>query len=67
MKSITVELPDKLAQELAAMVDSGWFRDEGEAVRLALLEFLRRHRLELTERFQLEDIDWALRQKESAG
>ena len=38
MKPITIELPDKLAEELASMVEAGWFRDEGEAVRLALSE-----------------------------
>ena len=63
MKSIQIELPDKLAQELEAMVKAGWFSTEEEVVRLALLEFVRRHRLELFERFQREDIAWALKQK----
>ena len=63
MKSIQIELPEKLAQELDAMVREGWFRNEAEAVRLALLEFVRRHRLELVERFQREDIAWAIKQR----
>ena len=63
MKSITVELPDRLAEELGAMVGGGWFTSEAEAVRAALMEFVRRHRPELVERFQLEDIAWALDQK----
>ncbi len=63
MKSIHIELPDKLIQELDAMVKAGWFNNESEVVRLAVLEFVRRHRLELLERFQREDIDWALKQK----
>lgn len=63
MKSIHIELPDKLAQELDAMVKAGWFSNEAEVMRLALLEFVRRHRLELLERFQREDIAWALKQK----
>jgi len=66
MKSMTIELPDKLAQELVAMVEAGWFHDEGEVIRVALLDFLRRHRLELIERFQREDIAWALQQKGAA-
>lgn len=45
------------------LVKAGWFRSEEEAVRLALIEFLRRHRFELLERFQREDIEWALKQK----
>jgi len=63
MKSVQVELPDKLADELDLLVKAGWFRSEGEAVRLALVEFVRRHRFELLERFQREDIAWALQQK----
>ena len=41
MKSIQIELSEKLAQELDAMVREGWFRNEGEADRLALLDFVR--------------------------
>ena len=67
MKSIQVELPKKLAQELDAMVKEGWFRNEGEAVRSALSEFIRRHRLELLERFQRKDIAWAIKQKGAIG
>jgi len=63
MKCINIELPDKLAQELDAMIQAGWFSNEAEVVRSALLEFVRRHRLELLERFQQEDIAWALKQK----
>jgi len=36
-------------------------------VRLALLEFVRHHRLELVERFQREDIAWAIKQKGAEG
>ncbi len=67
MKSIQIELPEKLAQELDTMVREGWFRNEAEAVRLALLEFVRHHRLELVERFQREDIAWAIKQKGAQG
>lgn len=66
MKSIQVELPDKLVEELNAMITAGWFSNEAEAVRLAVLEFVRRHRLELLERFHREDIAWALKQKGAA-
>lgn len=67
MKSIKVELPDKLARELNAMVKAGWFSDEAEAMRSALRDFVRRNRLELLERFQREDIAWALKQKGKAA
>lgn len=63
MKSLQVELPDKLAGEVEALVQAGWFHSEDELIRLALAEFVRRHRFELLERFQREDIAWALQQK----
>jgi Arc/MetJ-type ribon-helix-helix transcriptional regulator len=63
MRSLTVELPDRLAEELDAMVQSGWFSSEAEAVRLGLWEFLRRSHRDLTEQFQREDIAWALEHK----
>lgn len=62
MKPIHIELPEKLAEELTAMVNAGWFSNEWEVVHFALLEFVRRKRLELLERFQMEDITWALQQ-----
>jgi Arc/MetJ-type ribon-helix-helix transcriptional regulator len=66
MKSIQIELPEKLVAVLDTIVQQGWFRSEEEVLRLALFEFLRRHPLALTEQFQREDITWALRQKDAA-
>jgi len=63
MKQLQVELPDKVAGEVAALVEAGWFHSQDELVRTAVLEFLRHRRLELTETFQREDIVWALRQR----
>jgi Arc/MetJ-type ribon-helix-helix transcriptional regulator len=60
MKTIQVELPEKTAAELDALVKSGWFTSQSEIVRTALTEFIMRHRLALIEKFQQEDIDWAL-------
>jgi Arc/MetJ-type ribon-helix-helix transcriptional regulator len=66
VKSINVDLPEKIAEELTRLVTAGWFRDEGEAVRVALVEFLGHRTAELQERFQREDIEWALREKQNA-
>ncbi len=63
MKSVQVELPDKLAEEVGMLVRDGWFSDESEVIRHALLEFIRGQRLALQERFQREDIAWALQQR----
>lgn len=63
MKVVQIELPDKIAAEMDALVRGGWFVDEDEIIRLALAEFVRHHRFELLEQFQREDIAWALRQQ----
>jgi Arc/MetJ-type ribon-helix-helix transcriptional regulator len=67
VKSLQGELPEKLMAEIEGMVKGGWFSSEAEVVRFALLESLRRHRFELLEKFQREDIAWALRQREVKG
>lgn len=67
MKTISVELPDRAAEEIDQLVRAGWFASESEAVRAAVLDFVRRNRVELLERFQREDIAWALKQKASGG
>ncbi|OGP83086.1 MAG: hypothetical protein A2Z08_11810 [Deltaproteobacteria bacterium RBG_16_54_11] len=63
MKSVRVELPDKLAAELDILVKKGWFQNQDEVVRVALGDFIHRYRFELLERFQREDIAWAIQQK----
>lgn len=63
MKLMQVEVPEKTAVEMNALVKNGWFIDEAEIVRQALLEFITHHRFTLLEQFQLEDINWALKQK----
>ena len=46
---------------------TGWFASEAEVVRAALIEFVRRNRVELLERFLRDDIQWAVKQKGSAA
>ena len=65
METLQVELSDKVVAELETLIQDGWFADKKEIVRLALLEFVREHRFELAERFQREDIAWALTQKQA--
>lgn len=67
MKIMQIDVPDQLAKEMEALVKAGWFSSEAEIARLALVEFIRRYRFELLERFQREDIAWAIRQKRSAS
>ena len=67
MKAIHVEFPDKLAAEIEAYVRAGWFGSEGEVVRAAVSDFVRRHRIQLLEGFMRDDIEWALKQKNAAS
>jgi Arc/MetJ-type ribon-helix-helix transcriptional regulator len=62
-KMLEVQLPEAVATELDALVKRGWFANENEIVRLALLEFARHNRFALIEQFQREDIAWAIQQK----
>jgi len=66
VKALHVELPDKLAAEVEAYVRAGWFGSEAEVVRAAVADFIRRHRVELLERFMREDIEWALKLTKAA-
>ena len=67
MKTLEIEVPDALAKKLKGLVDDGWFANKGEIGRLALAQFIDRHRFELAERYQREDIAWALGQKGAEG
>ena len=67
MKTLEIEVPDALAEKLKGLVEAGWFVIEGEIGRLALAQFIDRHRFELAERYQCEDIAWALGQKGAEG
>jgi Arc/MetJ-type ribon-helix-helix transcriptional regulator len=66
MQTLQVEVTDELAIQIDRLLEEGWFNSREEVVRLALREYLDRQRFELTERYQREDIAWALRQKQSA-
>ena len=60
MKTLKIDVPDQLAKEIEGLVQAGWFANEEEVARLALAEFAHRHRFELQEQFQREDILWTL-------
>jgi len=62
MKTLSIDLPDKLAAEIDAYVKAGFFHSEPDAVLAAMSEFVRRNRMDLMERFAREDIEWAKRE-----
>lgn len=59
MKTLALELPERLTEEIDALVENGWFVDENELIRAALWDFVRRNRFVLAEQFQRADIAWA--------
>lgn len=65
MKTFQFDIPDRLAREIEALVQAGWFASEAEITRLALAEFVHRQRFELQEQFQRDDIRWALSLKDN--
>ncbi len=67
MKVMEIELPEQLTDEMTKLIKSGWFTNETEIIRMALIEFVRQHRFALQEKFQHDDILWALQQKESGA
>ena len=67
MKVLQIELPDKVAAEIDALVWEGWFAHETEVIRTALVDFVRQNRFALQEQFQREGIAWALEQKKTAS
>ncbi len=62
MKTLQVELPDEMAQDVEKAIEAGTFENAGEVVRASLREFISHRRFELMERQQLQDIAWALHQ-----
>lgn len=65
MKTLNLEVPERLAEAVEGLVKDGWFTNESELVRQALTEFVHRHRFQLQEQFQQEDIRWALSLKDA--
>jgi Arc/MetJ-type ribon-helix-helix transcriptional regulator len=67
MKTVAVEVPEQVAKQMEELVHAGWFVSEAELARQALVNFVQQARFQLQERFQKEDIEWALRLKKSRG
>ncbi len=60
MKTLSITVPDALADRLEQFVRDGWVADSEQAVVEALRRFLDSHRPELIERQVLDDLDWGL-------
>lgn len=60
MKAVQVQVPEKLYEEMQALVRNGWCASEEELLRDALRRYVEAHRPELMERFIREDVEWGL-------
>jgi Arc/MetJ-type ribon-helix-helix transcriptional regulator len=67
VKTIQVEIPEKLGEEIEKLIQGGWFYNEGELTREALREFIRQRRPLLSEKFMEEDIEWAVKLRKTAN
>ena len=60
MKTVQMEVPERLYKHAIILVKEGWFRDEKEVFSEAIRRFLDSHRPELMEKFILDDAEWGL-------
>lgn len=60
MKTIRTEIPDQLYKVASILVKEGWFRDEKDIFSEAIRRFLDSHRIELMEKYILDDVEWGL-------
>ncbi|MBU1181280.1 MAG: ribbon-helix-helix domain-containing protein [Proteobacteria bacterium] len=66
MKTLSITVPDHLAERINDYVRSGFFMSEPDVVLAAVSEFVRRNRVDLMERFAREDITWAKNEAHAA-
>jgi len=60
MKTVTIQYPDQLDEQLRKLVAAGWFKTPEEGVVEALRRYLSGHSVELQEKQILEDVEWGL-------
>lgn len=60
MKTVSIECPDQLHEQLAKLVAAGWFKSPEDAALEALRRYLSLHSVELQERQVMADVEWAL-------
>jgi len=66
LKTLSITLPDNLAEWINDYVQAGFFMSEPDVILAAMSEFVRRNRVDLMERFAREDIAWAIKEAQAA-
>ena len=61
VETTIIKLPPRLAKEAENYVQAGWSPDLNTLVVEALRRYLESQKMELQERFLLEDVEWALK------
>ncbi len=60
MKTITLECPDRLHEQLSKLAAAGWFKSPGDTALAAERRYLSLHSVELQENQVMADAQWAL-------
>jgi hypothetical protein len=60
MKTMVIECPDQLHEQLQALVTAGWVKDANQATVEALRRFVESHRPGLIEEQIRKDVNWGL-------
>ncbi|MHB8828131.1 MAG: hypothetical protein ACYC6Q_01125 [Syntrophales bacterium] len=66
MKTLSITVPDHLAERIHEYVQSGFFMSDPDVILAAMSEFVRRNQVGLMDRFAREDIAWALKEAHKA-
>lgn len=66
MKTLSISVPDYLAERIHDYVQSGFFMSDPDVILAAMSEFVRRNQVDLMERFAREDIAWARNEARAA-
>ena len=64
MHTLQVNLSDPLFNSIKEYISSGYFKSEADFMQAAVIEFIRKNKIELMEQFQREDIKWGLQNKQ---
>jgi len=63
LETVTAKLTPRLAAEIDALVDEGWYANRSEAIRDAVRNLVDKKNLARLEKAVNEDIEWALHAK----
>ncbi|MCB1158694.1 MAG: hypothetical protein H7A25_19900 [Leptospiraceae bacterium] len=65
MSNVQVSIPDSMDFVMDNFIKAGIFPSKEEMLLAALSKFVQKNQIELLDYFANQDIDWALKEKES--